>query len=173
LFRDNFSHTKKKRHAIEHNEKAKVLAAAEEKKKQLGEQKAASLIAELAFLTLHDRSIHLIRNHQRHNMGELDELYISWQEGARALKASLSEKRAVEEKVAASLAQTKAARMLDLLVKEKENTKVYQKTLDEAIQQRSFEKANIEAGKARNRQIEMEERGHVSIYCCCLSFADF
>jgi hypothetical protein len=118
------------------------------------------------------RSIHLIQNDQRHNLGELDELFISWQQGSRVLRALVAEKRAVEEEVAASLAQTKAARTLDRLVKEKENTKVYQKTLNEAIQRTSFEKSNIEAGKARNKQIEIEERGHVSIYCCCLSFSD-
>jgi hypothetical protein len=118
------------------------------------------------------RSIHLIQNDQRHNLVELDELFLSFKQGSRVLGTLVAEKRAVEEEVAASLAQTKAARTLDRLAKEKENTKVYQKTLNEAIQRTSFEKSNIEAGKARNKQIEIEERGHVSIYCCCLSFSD-
>jgi hypothetical protein len=35
--------------------------------------------------------------------------------------------------------------------------------------------SNLEAANARNQQSEMEEmeeRGVVSIYCCCLSFTD-
>jgi hypothetical protein len=115
-----------------------------------------------------DQSIRSIQNDHRVHLIEANEFDISWKQGARVLGASLAKKRAVEEKVAASLAQTKAARTLDRLAKEKENNKVYQNTLDEAIQRKNFVKANLEAARARNKQLEIEERGAVSIYCCFL-----
>jgi hypothetical protein len=118
------------------------------------------------------QSIHSIQNNNRVNSIECDELSVSFKQGARVLVASLAKKRAVEEKVAASLAQIKAARTSDRLVKEKENNKVYQNTLNTAIQRKNFVKANLEAAQARNKQLEIEERGAVSFYCCCLSLID-
>jgi hypothetical protein len=70
------------------------------------------------------QSIRSIQNDHRVHLIEAEEFDISWKQGARVLGASLAKKRAVEEKVAASLAQTKAARTLDRLAKEKENNKV-------------------------------------------------
>jgi hypothetical protein len=118
------------------------------------------------------QSIHSIQNKHRRNLGVTDELSISWKQGSRVLGAWVANKRAVEEEVAASLAQTKAACTSDRLEKEKENTKVSQKDLNEAIQRKFVAKSNLEAAKERNQQIETEERGVVSIYCCCLSFTD-
>jgi hypothetical protein len=116
------------------------------------------------------QSIHSIQNVHRTNLIEEDELSISEKQGLRVVGAELAKKSAVEEKVAASLAQTKAAGTLDRLVKAKENNKVYQKTLNEAIQRKNFAKTNLEAAQARSKQLESEEREAVSIYCCCLSF---
>jgi hypothetical protein len=117
-------------------------------------------------------SIHSIQKTHRAHFIEDDELSISWKQGSRVLGASLAKKRAVEEKIAASLAQTKAGGTLDRLVKAKENNKVYQNTLNEAIQRKNFSKANLEATQARSKQLESEEREAVSIYYCCLSFID-
>jgi hypothetical protein len=115
------------------------------------------------------QSIHSIQNDHRANLIEKDELNVSWKQGERGSGAFLAKKRAVEGNVAASLAQTKAAGTLDRLVKAKENNKVYQKTLNEAIQRKNFAKANLETALAHSKQLESEEHEAVSIYCCCLS----
>jgi hypothetical protein len=108
-------------------------------------------------------SIGSIQKNYRRKLGEVDELSVSWEQGSRSLGAAMTKKRAVEEEVAASRAQMETGHTLDRLVKEKENTKVYQKTLNEVLQRMSFENSNIEAAQARNEQVETEERGVVSV----------
>jgi hypothetical protein len=114
----------------------------------------------LDYLNMSSGSI--LKNYRR-KLGEVDELSLSWEQGSRSLGAAMAKKRAVEEEVAASRAQMETGHTLDRLVKEKENTKVYQKTLNEVLQQMSFKNSNIEAAQARNEQVETEERGVVSV----------